>query len=569
MPEEIPIVDRPSTAEAPTLLTAKDGRPADDDAVRPEKSGRGPGPRPIPDGLDIHPGRQRPEPAASRAILSPEALAFVADLEREFRHARRRLLAARAERQAAIDAGEGPTEPPASPARSTAWRVPPAPADLRDRRVEITGPAEAKMMINALNSGASVFMADFEDALSPTWANIVEGQANVAAAVRRQLAYDGPDGRRYRLGARLATLVVRPRGWHLDEPRVRLDGQRVSASLFDAGLFLWHNAAELLDRGSGPYLYLPKLQGAAEAALWHDVFAFSEARLGLPRGSIRATVLIEHVLAALEMEEILFALGEHATGLNAGRWDYLFSIIKTFRARGLVLPDRSALTMTVPFMRAYARRLVEVCHRRGAHAIGGMAAYVPSRRDPSANEVAFARVREDKEREAADGFDGTWVAHPDLVPVARAVFDATLGERPNQLKRPGQPVTADELLDFAVPGAGVTEAGLRSNVSVALQYLAAWLAGSGAVAINSLMEDAATAEIARSLVWLWRRAGAIVDGRPVTADRYRAVREAESAALRLERLPKGAAAMELLDRLVLADEFVEFLTVPGLALLEG
>jgi malate synthase len=521
------------------------------------------------DGLEVNPGRHRPDPAAVEAVLTPEALAFVVELEREFRHARRRLLAARAERQATIDAGERPSEPPPNPARAAGWRVSEAPPDLRDRRVEITGPTEAKMMINALNSGASVFMADFEDALSPTWANVVEGQANVAAAVRRRLAYDAPDGRRYRLAERTATLVVRPRGWHLDEPRVRLDGAPVSAALFDAGLFLWHNAAELLERGSGPYLYLPKLQNAAEAALWHDVFAFTEARLGLPRGSIRATVLIEHVLAALEMEEILFALGEHATGLNAGRWDYLFSVIKTFRSNGLVLPDRAALTMTVPFMRAYTRRLVEVCHRRGAHAIGGMAAYVPSRRDPSANELAFAKVREDKEREATDGFDGTWVAHPDLVPVARSVFDATLGERPNQLERAGEPVAAAALLDFAVPGATATEVGLRSNISVALQYLTAWLAGSGAVAINSLMEDAATAEIARSLLWLWRHSAVAVEGEPLTADRYRRIREAEAAAVGLERYPTGAAAAELLDRLVLADAFVEFLTVPGLALLEG
>ncbi|HWP63060.1 MAG TPA: malate synthase A [Candidatus Binatia bacterium] len=557
------------TDAAPTDPGANGAVPRDDGSVHAEKSDTAPHARRVPDGLEVHPGRHRPDPEASRSVLDPAALAFVAELEREFRHARRRLLAARAERQAAIDAGERPTDPPTGPARSTTWRVPPAPADLRDRRVEITGPAEAKMMINALNSGASVFMADLEDALSPTWANVVEGQANIARAVRRTLAYDAPDGRRYRLADRIATLVVRPRGWHLDEPRVRLDGQPVSAALFDAGLFLWHNAAELLERGSGPYLYLPKLQGAAEAALWHDVFAYAEARLGLPGGSIRATVLIEHVLAALEMEEILFALGEHATGLNAGRWDYLFSIIKTFRACGLILPDRSALTMTVPFMRAYTRRLVEVCHRRGAHAIGGMAAYVPSRRDPSANEIAFARVREDKEREAADGFDGTWVAHPDLVPVARAVFDATLGERPNQLERAGEPVTADELLDFTVPGAGVTEAGLRSNVSVALQYLAAWLGGSGAVAINSLMEDAATAEIARSLLWLWRRSGIAVEGAPLTPERYRRIRDEEAAAVGLERLPTGGAAAELLDRLVLAEDFIEFLTLPGLGHLEA
>lgn len=521
------------------------------------------------DGLEILPGRHRPSRATADAVLTPEALAFVVELERAFGTRRRELLIARAERQAAIDAGDRPTEPPPGPARTGTWRVPEAPADLRDRRVEITGPAEAKMMINALNSGASVFMADLEDALSPTWANVVEGQANIAAAVRRRLAYDAPDGRRYRLAEQTATLVVRPRGWHLDEPRVRLDGRPVSAALFDAGLFLWHNARELLERGSGPYLYLPKLQAAAEAALWHDVFVFAEMRLGLPRGSIRATVLIEHVLAALEMEEILFALGEHATGLNAGRWDYLFSIIKTFRAGGLVLPDRAALTMTVPFMRAYTRRLVEVCHRRGAHAIGGMAAYVPSRRDPSANEIAFARVREDKEREAADGFDGTWVAHPDLVPVARAVFDAVLDGRPHQLGRGGKPVPPEALLDFALPGAAATEAGLRSNVSVALQYLAAWLGGSGAVAINSLMEDVATAEIARSLLWLWRRSGIDVSGTPLTADRYRAVRAEEAATVGLDRVPTGAAAADLLDRLVLAGDFAEFLTVPALGVLEG
>ncbi|HXG39540.1 MAG TPA: malate synthase A [Candidatus Limnocylindrales bacterium] len=529
-----------------------------------------------PAGLELPPGVEiagRPVPGWER-VLTPEALAFVADLERRFRPARERLLAARRERQAAIDAGESPDFlAETRPIREAEWSVAPAPADLEDRRVEITGPAERKMMINALNSGARVFMADFEDALSPTWENVVLGQANVADAVRRRLDYTAPDGRRYELGERLATLVVRPRGWHLVERHVLVDGAPVSASLFDFGLTFVHNAVEQVRRGSGPYFYLPKLQGHREARLWNDVFVAAQERLGLPNGTVRATVLVETILAAFEMDEILWELRDHAAGLNAGRWDYLFSVIKTFRARpGLAFPDRAQLTMTVPFMRAYTELLVRTCHRRGAHAIGGMAAFIPSRKDPTVNETAFARVREDKVRESGDGFDGTWVAHPDLVPLATEVFDAVLGDRPHQKERRRDEVvvTARELLDFRVPGGRLTEGGVRANVSVALQYLAAWLGGNGAVAIANLMEDAATAEIARSQLWDWRHRGATLDdGRRVTDELYRTIRAAELA--RLEPAPPGvrlAEAADLLDRLVGSDEFVEFLTLLAYPLLD-
>ncbi|RMF84522.1 MAG: malate synthase A, partial [Nitrospirae bacterium] len=366
------------------------------------------------------------------------------------------------------------------------WRVAETPPDLEDRRVEITGPSsDAKMMINALNSGARVYMADLEDSMSPTWANVLAGHANIAAAVRRELAWDAPDGRAYRLADRTAVLMVRPRGWHLPEPRVLVDGRPISASLFDLALFIHRNGRELLARGSGPYLYLPKLESHLEARLWNDAFLMAQDAVGIPRGSIRATVLVETVPAAFEMEEILYELREHAAGLNAGRWDYIFSLIKRLGRSGPVLPDRAQITMTAPFMRAYTELLVATCHRRGAHAIGGMAAYIPSRRDPEVNARALAKVREDKEREAGDGFDGTWIAHPDLVPVATPVFDAALGDRPHQKHRLREDVsvTADDLLRLEVPGGRITEAGVRTNVGVALEYIASWLAGSGAVAI--------------------------------------------------------------------------------------
>ncbi|HEX5831655.1 MAG TPA: malate synthase A, partial [Gemmatimonadaceae bacterium] len=466
-------------------------------------------------------GPPLPDEARAR-VLGAEALAFVAELEARFGARRRELLARRQERQAALDAGDPAARlrflDETRDVREGAWRVAAAPADLDRRWVEITGPVERKMMINALNSGANGFMADFEDALSPTWTNVVEGQANVMDAVRGTLAYTGPDGRAYRLGERLATLLVRPRGWHLEERHARVRGEPVSASLFDAGLFLFHNAREQMAHGTGPYFYLPKLQSHLEARLWNDVFVAAQEWLGVPRGTVRATVLVETLPAAFEMEEILFELREHSAGLNAGRWDYIFSIIKKFRNRpDFVLPDRAQVTMTVPFMRAYAERLVAVCHRRGAHAMGGMAAFVPSRRDAEVNARALEKVREDKRREVGQGFDGTWVAHPDLVPVAAEVFAAALGERAHQkdVLGGGDAVTADDLLRLEVPGGRVTREGVRLNVDVALQYLDAWLRGNGAVAIHNLMEDAATAEISRAQLWQWLRHRAVLDdGRP-------------------------------------------------------
>ena len=392
--------------------------------------------------------------------------------------------------------------------------------------MEITGPVEPKMMINALNSGARVFMADFEDALSPTWENVVTGQWAVREAVRRRLTFQ-TDEKAYALNPEIATLVIRPRGWHLDEAHLLVDGSPISASLFDFGLVMFHNAREQLDRGSGPYFYLPKLESHLEARLWNDVFIAAQEQLGIPRGSIRATVLIETILAAFEMEEILWELREHASGLNAGRWDYIFSLIKKFHARAdMVLPDRAQVTMAVPFMRAYQQLLVRTCHRRGAHAIGGMSAFIPNRRQPEVTENALARVREDKQREAGDGSDGTWVAHPDLVPVARAVFDEVLGERPNQKDRLREDVSGHcrtSCSTRALPGGRVTEAGVRTNISVALQYLASWLAGNGAAAINNLMEDAATAEISRAQLWQWRvHRVALDDGRPMSGRPLRA-----------------------------------------------
>jgi malate synthase len=427
-------------------------------------------------------------------------------------------------------------------------------------------------MINALNSGARVFMADLEDALSPTWANVVGGQAALIDAVRRELAFESPEGRTYRLNERIATLLVRPRGWHLVESGVLVDGIPVSASLFDFGLFLFHNGAELLRRGSGPYLYLPKLESHAEARLWNQVFAHAQGALGIPRGSIRATVLIETILAAFEMDEILYELREHAAGLNAGRWDYLFSGIKKLRSwPELAVPDRAQLTMTVPFMRAYTALLVQTCHRRGAHAIGGMAAFIPNRRDPAVTEVALAKVRDDKERESADGFDGTWVAHPDLVPIATEVFDGVLGSRPHQKERSRKDVEVDaaRLLDLRIPGGAVTEAGVRADIRVALAYLDSWLRGNGAAAIDNLMEDAATAEIARSQLWFWRtRAVRLDDGRVVDADLYRQIRDDERARLGGPATGRLADAADLLDRLVLDDEFAEFLTLRAYSVLE-
>ena len=505
----------------------------------------------------------------SERVLTTEALEFVAMLHREFAPTRAALLQQRGERQEAFDRGSLPDFLPATAAvREGEWQVAATPDDLRDRRVEITGPVDRKMMINALNSGARVFMADFEDSLSPTWENVIAGQANLMDAVQHTLEFTSPEGKEYRLEPKTATLLVRPRGWHLPEKHLEVDGEPISASLFDFGLYFFHNARELLERGSGPYFYLPKLESHREARLWNDVFNRAQDELGIPRGSIRATVLIETILAAFEMEEILYELREHSAGLNAGRWDYIFSMIKKFSGReDFILPDRARVTMTVPFMSAYTDLLVKTCHRRGAHAIGGMAAFIPSRRDAEVNRVALEKVREDKERESQKGFDGTWVAHPDLVPVAEEVFNRVLAERPNQKGRTREDVqvSQSELLDTDIVGAEVTEDGVRNNISVGLQYLASWLEGNGAVAIFNLMEDAATAEIARAQLWQWIHHGAaLADRRPMSREIYERTRDDELPRLREAYGPsRFADAAELLDGLVLADEFVPFLTLPG------
>jgi malate synthase len=506
-------------------------------------------------------------------VLSPEALAFVAGLHRAFNTTREALLARRGERQAAIASGKRPTFlPETRSVREGEWQVGPAPAALNDRRVEITGPTDRKMMINALNSGARVFMADFEDALSPTWWNVLDGQRNMIDAVRRTITFDDPSGRAYRLNDETATLVVRPRGWHLPERHVLVDGQPISASLFDFGLVFFHNAKEQLARGAGPYFYLPKMESHLEARLWNDVFNAAQDQLGIPRGTIRATCLIETILAAFEMEEILYELRDHAAGLNAGRWDYIFSLIKIMRdSPDHILPDRAQVTMAVPFMRAYTNLLVRTCHKRGAHAIGGMAAFIPTRRDPAVNELAFARVREDKEREAGAGFDGTWVAHPGLVETATAIFDGVLGSQPNQKDNLREDVTAnaDALLDVRIDGGKVTDGGIRTNVSVGLQYLDSWLRGNGAAAINNLMEDAATAEISRAQLWQWIRHGVGTDdGSSVTLERYRSTREDELAKLGGPSVGRFGDAAAILDQIVESDDFVPFLTLPAYGYLD-
>jgi malate synthase len=507
-------------------------------------------------------------------ILTTETLAFVADLQRLFGPRRDALLARRAERRAEIArTGRLDFLAETRDIREADWSVPPAPADLTDRRVEITGPTERKMSINALNSGARVWLADHEDANTPHWSNVVGGQENLFEAVRRTIAFSSPDGRHYslRTDRPLPTVVMRPRGWHLDERNVTVDGYPAAAAFVDFGLYFFHNVRELLARGSGPYFYLPKMESHLEARLWNDVFDHAQDALGIPRGTIRATVLIETIPAAFEMDEILYELRPHVSGLNAGRWDYLFSVIKNFRDAGLafVLPDRGAVTMTAPFMRAYTELLVATCHRRGAFAMGGMAAFIPSRRDPDVNAVALAKVREDKEREARDGFDGSWVAHPDLVPVCQEVFDTALRDRPNQLdrRRDDVAVTAEQLLDVAATPGDVTEAGLRNNVSVGVRYLEAWLGGAGAVAINNLMEDAATAEISRSQIWQWVHNGVRLDtGALVTAELVRRIADDELATL--EPSPRLTQARALFERVALADDFVEFLTLPAYDLID-
>jgi malate synthase len=518
--------------------------------------------------------RGAPEPRFEE-VLTPAALSFVAQLQRDFNPTREELLRRRAERQTRLDAGERPDFLPATrEVREGDWRVAPIPPQLQHRRVEITGPTDRKMVINALNSGASVFMADFEDANSPTWQNMVEGQINLIDAIEGTISFDGPDGRAYRLSPTTATLMVRPRGLHLVEKHLLVDGRPVSASLFDFGLYVFHNVRRLQQRGQVPAFYLPKLESHLEARLWNDLFNAAQDALSIDQGTIKATVLIETILAALEMDEILYELRDHAAGLNAGRWDYIFSIVKKFRNRGqeFVLPDRAQITMTVPFMRAYSELLVSTCHRRGAYAIGGMAAFIPSRRDPAVNEVAVARVREDKTREVADGFDGTWVAHPDLVPIAMEIFDARLGDRPNQLERTRDEVAveAQQLIDARVPGGKVTEAGLRANVSVGILYIESWLRGVGAAAIYNLMEDAATAEISRSQVWQWVCTSVrLDDGQTVTKELVRRIEDEELEKIREVVGPAAfaegrfAEARELFDQVALADDFVEFLTLPA------
>jgi malate synthase len=506
-------------------------------------------------------------------ILTPAALGFLARLQREFNSTRKDLLSKRVERQRLIDSGELPDFLPStlSIRNDRTWRVASTPADLQKRRVEITGPTDRKMMINALNSGASVFMADFEDANSPTWQNMVEGQVNLKDAILSSISYTSPDGKRYILNEQVAVLMVRPRGWHLNEVHLLIDGEPVSGSLFDFSLFLFHNARQLLQNGSGPYLYLPKLENHLEARLWNDVFLLAQELLGLPSGTIRATVLIETILAAFEMEEILYELRDHSAGLNAGRWDYIFSIIKKFRNRpGFLLPDRGQITMTVPFMRAYTELLVKTCHGRGAHAIGGMAAYIPSRRDPVVNEIALEKVREDKRRESGDGFDGTWVAHPDLVPVAMQVFDQLLGEKPHQKERLRQEVhvSAYDLTHFKIQGGEITEPGLRQNISVALQYLESWLRGTGAVAIFNLMEDTATAEISRAQVWQWLHnpEACLSDGRQVNKTLVNDMMPNELEKIKemfgeqLYKQGKFDLASQLFKELVTEDHFIDFLT---------
>jgi malate synthase len=516
-------------------------------------------------------------PAPAAGVLTDDALAFLGALHERFEPRRRELLDARAQRRARIAAGETLDFLPGTrDVREGDWQVAPAPPALQDRRVEITGPVDRKMVINALNSGARGFMADFEDSLSPTWANVVQGQVNLTDAIEGTIEFTGDDGREYRLGDEVATLLVRPRGWHLVEKHVRVDGEPVAGAFVDAGLYLMRNAQRLLDKRAGPFFYLPKMESHREARLWAEVFAFIEGELGLDPGTVKTTVLIETLPAAFEMEEILYELRAHSCSLNAGRWDYIFSTIKTFRERPeFVLPDRNDVKMTVPFMKAYSELLVKTCHRRGAHAMGGMAALIPSRKDPEANERAIQAVAADKEREAGSGFDGTWVAHPDVVETAMAEFDKVLGDRPNQLdrQRGDVDVGAAELLDVAATPGAITEAGLRNNVNVGIQYISSWLRGNGAAAIYGLMEDAATAEISRSQVWQWIRHGRTLedDGTPITPELVRRLEGEELERIRseigddewfqTEGRPNESRA--LFEQVALADELAEFLTIPA------
>ncbi|HJR93470.1 MAG TPA: malate synthase A [Acidimicrobiia bacterium] len=514
----------------------------------------------------------------SSPLLTDDAVAFLADLHAVFAARRQLLLDARRERQADIDRGVLPDFlPETAEIRASEWKVTPPPPDLTDRRVEITGPVDRKMMINALNSGARVFMADFEDATSPTWDNLLEGQANLVDAYARTLSLDTGD-RQYRLEGETATLVVRPRGWHLPEKHLTFENRPASASLVDFGLYMFWGGRAAIEAGTGPYFYLPKLESHLEARLWNDVFVHAQDYLGIPQGTIRATVLIETITAAFEMDEILFELRDHSSGLNAGRWDYIFSVIKKLRNHpDKVLPDRSQVTMTTPFMRAYTELQVATCHRRGAHAIGGMAAFIPNRRDPEVTATALEKVTADKRREAEQGCDGTWVAHPDLVEVAQAQFDAVLGDRPHQIDRlrPDVSVTATDLLDTTVEGGEITAEGIRTNVSEGIRYLAAWLSGTGAAAIDNLMEDAATAEISRSQIWQWVRHGvSSATGDRITEDLVRHVIDDEMGAIAAAVGPDALAAgrydeaRRLFEQVALAPDFIEFLTLPAYELID-
>ncbi len=510
-------------------------------------------------------------------ILTPEALGFVEKLVRQFESTRQKLLARRVERQKEIDGGTLPDFSPATKhiRDDRSWKVASIPADLQDRRTEITGPVDRKMVINALNSGAKVFMADFEDATSPTWRNLIEGHLNLRDAVRRTISFASPEGKQYKLNDKTATLLVRPRGWHLPEKHVLVDGKPISGSLFDFGLYFFHNAAELLKRGSGPYFYLPKMESHLEARLWNDVFNFAQDTLKIPRGSVRATVLIETILATFEAEEILYELREHSAGLNCGRWDYIFSAIKKFRNRpGFTFPDRAQVTMTVPMMRAYCLHVIKTCHRRGAHAMGGMAAQIPIKNDPAANEAALARVLADKEREATDGHDGTWVAHPGLVPIALQAFDKHMPQA-NQISKQREDVhvTAAELLQ--APQGTITEDGLRGNIRVGVQYLEAWLGGNGCVPLYNLMEDAATAEISRAQLWQWmKHHAALADGRKITNQLYDELLPQEMARIEREvgaaRFSSGhyARAAKLFSEMSKSAQFAEFLTLPAYELID-
>jgi len=512
---------------------------------------------------------------AESSILSSDARAFLLQLAARFEPRRQELLARRRTVQREIDHGKFPDFlPETAGIRQGDWKVAPIPEDLRDRRVEITGPVERKMIINALNSAASVFMADFEDSNSPTWNNNIEGQQNLQDAIRGTIRYESPEGKRYQLRSNLATLMVRPRGWHLDEKHFLVEGKPISASLFDFGLFFFHNAAALLSKGTGPYFYLPKLENHLEARLWNDVFCFAQDELGIPRGSIRATVLIETILAAFEMDEILYELREHSAGLNCGRWDYIFSFIKKFRAHPeFVLPDRSLVTMERHFLGSYVELLIQTCHRRGIHAMGGMAAQIPIRNDAAANEQALEKVRRDKLREVHAGHDGTWVAHPGLVPVAMEIFDKYMPEA-NQIssakkstERPVRTVQAQDLL--AVPEGDITVEGLRWNIDVGLQYLHSWLRGSGCVPIYNLMEDAATAEICRAQVWQWVKHGAhLRDGRPVTEGMVKEIIRQRAAELGARNDEKLGQAARVLEELTTSREFAEFLTLASYDLLD-